>query len=356
MQIHVEHLTDIELGMRPAELVLKKIYTEHPELGLDRPQPLAVVKDIMAFVVPRARRAGSPRTIPETDFFTAGRDVALVQHLRYLPVNFHRHTFFEIGCLLSGECTNYVDGRELAMVPGDICIIPPGTEHAVGVFSDETVLLNILVRSSTFESAFSSLASPPGRLANFFIHALRSLPIEPYLYARAAGDADVLGYIAKAYKEDQREGCYQRGLLNSLVTGLLITLFDKYLDGDGVAQQGDRSGALRILQYLHQNLATATLAGLADHLSYSERQVQRLLADEVGMGFTELLTSLRMEQAAELVSHSSRPVAEIAPLVGYSEVSNFRRAFKRFHGMTVGELQATGTARPGESEQLLAGL
>lgn len=346
MQIRVEHLTTIDQSLRPVELALKKLYLDHPELGLDLPQPMDAINDLLESVLHPESWPGLLRAIPESGFFAADSDVALVRHLRYLPVNYHRHAFFEIGCLLAGDCVNYVADQELAMVPGDICIIPPGIEHAVRVFSDDSMLLNILLRSSTFESAFSTIARSRDPISDFFIRGLRELPTQPFLYASTAEDPDVMGHIARVYDEGQREGRYQRGLLNSMVTSLLITLFDRHLVDTSADEAEDRAGALRVLRYLHQNLPTATLGGLAEHLGYSRRHVQRLLISEFGMSFSELLAILRMEQAADLIGYGVVPVDEVARLVGYSEVSSFRRAFKRFHGVTAGVYRVPESTEP----------
>ena len=47
---------------------------------------------------------------------------------------------------------------------GDICIIPPHTKHSVWVF-DDSIAVNILVRGSTFQSAFFQTLTADSSLA-----------------------------------------------------------------------------------------------------------------------------------------------------------------------------------------------
>ena len=96
-------------------------------------------------------------------FFREDYDTELYRHLRYLPAILHSHSFLEIVCVIEGTCTNYVQQQELHMKKGDICIIAPETEHAISAFSDDFIIINIILRVSTFEKAFFGVLSENGR-------------------------------------------------------------------------------------------------------------------------------------------------------------------------------------------------
>jgi AraC-like DNA-binding protein len=70
----------------------------------------------------------------------------------------------------------------------------------------------------------------------------------------------------------------------------------------------------------------------------SPRTLQRHLSEE-GTGFSELLDALRHELALEYVRDMQRPLGEVAYLLGYSELSAFLRAFKRWTGKTPSDLR-----------------
>jgi transcriptional regulator GlxA family with amidase domain len=57
-----------------------------------------------------------------------------------------------------------------------------------------------------------------------------------------------------------------------------------------------------------------------DHLS-------RLFREHFGIGFQAYLQTLRLEKAEELPNKITRPVAQIARLVGYRDVSRFGQHF-----------------------------
>jgi AraC-like DNA-binding protein len=75
-----------------------------------------------------------------------------------------------------------------------------------------------------------------------------------------------------------------------------------------------------------------TLAGTARRLGVSTRTMQRQLRDE-GTSFAGLLDALRREMAGAYLDRGL-PIAEVAALLGYSDVSAFHHAFRRWTGST----------------------
>ena len=70
----------------------------------------------------------------------------------------------------------------------------------------------------------------------------------------------------------------------------------------------------------------------------SRRSLQRRLGDE-GTSYLELVDEVRQELARRWVAEGARPLGEVAFLLGYSELSAFLRAFKRWTGVPAGEFR-----------------
>ena len=83
----------------------------------------------------------------------------------------------------------------------------------------------------------------------------------------------------------------------------------------------------------------ATLAATARALHTSTRTVQRRLR-ESGTSHRQVVDTVRRELAERLVVAGRLSVTEIAFLVGFSEVSGFRRTFKRWTGVSPSEMRA----------------
>jgi AraC-like DNA-binding protein len=75
------------------------------------------------------------------------------------------------------------------------------------------------------------------------------------------------------------------------------------------------------------------LAAVARALKMSARTLQRRLEGE-GTNFQELVDSVRHELARIYIADPKYALGEVAYLLGFSEISAFTRAFKRWTGMT----------------------
>lgn len=90
----------------------------------------------------------------------------------------------------------------------------------------------------------------------------------------------------------------------------------------------------KILSYMSQNCAEASLASVAAHFSFHPNTVSSIIKRETGQSFGETLREIRMQRAVALLETRSIPVAQIAQLCGYDNPSNFYRAFKNAFGLT----------------------
>jgi AraC-like DNA-binding protein len=72
---------------------------------------------------------------------------------------------------------------------------------------------------------------------------------------------------------------------------------------------------------------------IAETLAMSKRSLQRLLADE-GLSYSEMLAEVRQRLAVEWLETSEKSVGDIANDLGYTDSSNFSRAFHRQVGIS----------------------
>ncbi|WP_394233429.1 AraC family transcriptional regulator [Pseudomonas anguilliseptica] len=79
---------------------------------------------------------------------------------------------------------------------------------------------------------------------------------------------------------------------------------------------------------------------IASELNISSRTLRRRL-EEQGSSFRQLQEEVRQALAEELLAIASLSQEEIAERLGYSEVSNFLHAFKRWKGLTPGQFRQT---------------
>lgn len=76
---------------------------------------------------------------------------------------------------------------------------------------------------------------------------------------------------------------------------------------------------------------------VARSVGISPAYLSRLMKQELGMSFKDFLTSLRINEAIVLMRGTSRPINEIADLVGYKSQHYFSTAFKNIMGISPSE-------------------
>ena len=126
----------------------------------------------------------------------------------------------------------------------------------------------------------------------------------------------------------------------------LLSLLDRYaadrLGGLGATTFADRArGALSD----KLQVGNLTARSVAAHLNVSVRTLHRALAAE-GTSYRRLLDQLRLDIAERHLRDDRISVAEVAFLVGFSEISAFHRAFKRWTGRTPVTFRTEARRRP----------
>lgn len=82
---------------------------------------------------------------------------------------------------------------------------------------------------------------------------------------------------------------------------------------------------------------------IAKDLFVSARTFRRRLAD-AGTAYTDILDAVRRELAAHYISDPALSLSEISYLLGFSELSGFSRAFKRWNGHSPSAVREVATA------------
>lgn len=104
---------------------------------------------------------------------------------------------------------------------------------------------------------------------------------------------------------------------------------------EDIFKAGPQLNAVKIVTYLRRHYRDRlTLPGVAQALHYSPRQCQRLLHECLGVGFSELLLSLRIDRAKELLAQTGRTIDEIAASSGFSSGRSFSRQFTALEGIS----------------------
>lgn len=88
------------------------------------------------------------------------------------------------------------------------------------------------------------------------------------------------------------------------------------------------------------------VAGLAGHLGYSARQLQRLLQDEVGAGPLALARAQRAQTARVLIETTGLPLGDVAFAAGFASIRQFNDTVRAVYAATPTALRQRAVTRP----------
>jgi AraC-like DNA-binding protein len=93
-------------------------------------------------------------------------------------------------------------------------------------------------------------------------------------------------------------------------------------------------GLAAALEWTRDNLATATMDGVALHAGLSERSMRRRFHGELGMSWRNYVTQARLLRAMAFLAEPGPSVLDVAMAVGFESLSSFNRAFRPRTGET----------------------
>lgn len=285
-----------------------------------------------------------PDTIPpeylEDWFFSSDRQegIHVFKHNCYTPPIPHHHNFFEMFFVLEGRCIHQVGENKSVLHTGDLCFIQPKVTHSLDV-NDESIVIDVLIRRSTFRQYFYSILRGDNLLSNFFMSTLLSKPGIDYLLFHTRNDLDLHFAFVELCSETFDQLAYFNELINAVVTKIFVLLLRRYMaDCELPANHPkDSETALRFARYIQDHAADVTLSSMAQAFHYSPEHASRLIKRYTGHTFSHLLTSIRLENAKQLLRDTSVSVLDIALQVGYEGSDQFIRAFRRQNGITPNE-------------------
>lgn len=92
------------------------------------------------------------------------------------------------------------------------------------------------------------------------------------------------------------------------------------------------------IAYMEEHYAEKlTLQELADSCYVSQWHLSKLINKYAGKSYYDLLNSIRIEKANELLKDPKLKIGEIVEMVGYSDGAHFARVFKKLKGISANE-------------------
>jgi AraC-like DNA-binding protein len=127
--------------------------------------------------------------------------------------------------------------------------------------------------------------------------------------------------------------------INPKIEALMFATFYKLLEEQKLFFQYDHR-IREVVFYITHNLSkTLTIDVLANIACLSPTQLKKNFKAQTEQTLTEYITKLRMQKAQALLLHTDSPIAIVAELIGYTDVSAFSRRFSQYFGVAPSTLK-----------------
>ncbi|MCR5737293.1 MAG: AraC family transcriptional regulator [Eubacterium sp.] len=281
-----------------------------------------------------------PTIISDADFFKGedSNNIAITKHNRYTPPFNHKHQLFEMIYVLSGSCIQHINHTDITLKSGQFCLVAPNSTHSISVF-DDSLILNILIRQSTFEDIFYNLLRRTNAISAFFNNSLYTNNKNAYLLIDTANDTEIKNHVIAMLQEYLEKKKYYEDVLDGSILMLFSKLLQLYEQNMSLSETvtNNSESFSPILSYISEHYDNLTLSELAEHFHFSQAYCSRLIKKNTGRSFTELLRNIRFKMATFFLSNTNKPIAEISEDIGYANVEHFNRLFKKSYHITPSE-------------------
>ena len=290
-----------------------------------------------------------PQLLPEiishemydSEYFKPGdsKNVLIIRHNRYTPAFLHRHDFFEIIFVYKGQCSQNIGLEKKHFTEGDVIFVAPGIYHTMEVFDDDSVILNILLRKETFHMVFEPLMKGDTLINKFFTNGIFNAERISYLvfHENRKDPEKVKRGVQKLCLEQLNYDSYSDTIMAAhLIFSIthIIREDQDIMESSYLDSSSSRKEDGQILRYMSENIATVTLADVAEHFGFSVAYCSRLIKANTGQGFNEWKLFMRIRRAQQMLTGTDLSVSEISTRLGFENPESFIRVFKKQMNIT----------------------
>ena len=243
--------------------------------------------------------------------------------------------FFDVVYIYDGTCKQTISEQTISMKTGDFCVVPPGVDHSISVF-DDSIVINIMLRRSTLHSMFYNFLNIPNKLSSFFLNNIYAKRANDYILFHSGIDPTLReSFIWMLWENMNKQEYFYHCITNTLLL-VFYLLVRNYSESVQMPLFNDRMDVQRyaIIQYIQDNYRDVTLSTVAKRFHYSNEYTSRLIKDLMGMTYTEIVRTVRIERSQDFLTNTTMTVANIAEAIGYDTPEHYIRQFKKHTGIT----------------------
>lgn len=251
----------------------------------------------------------------------------IVSHGMSRSTPMHERDFFELVYVMSGRVKNVVGDSELFLLPDSLCLMLPGSPHALLTVDPDAIVVVLCLRPELFqEGVFHEFLQEETPLSR----TMRDQEKHRHMvfsdaYGRILRRSMVT--LLKEYHHAHRKPNYA-------VVARTLLLLAQLSEIETYSFYGVDGEMMEMLTYISEHPAEVSVASLARRFGYNETYFSHMVRKKVGLRVRELIVAARLRCARELLAEGELSVQAVADAVGYTSYSHFNRIFRQTFAIT----------------------
>ena len=230
------------------------------------------------------------------------------------------------------------DGTANNLPQGSFILLRPRPRLVVRCREDSGEIVLVFFRKRLLYQTLLPFLGRSSSLLDFFIRCMETSSADRLLHMVPPGNSRLHHALYALLIASFEMAPDMEALKESCLATLLI-FFSRYYRQQHL-NKGRKVDVEMILRYLSENCATASLESCAAYFSYNPSYLSRLIREQSGRNFSQLLRDFKLEHACMLLRETELPVSQIAALTGYNHMGNFYKQFKGKYGFLPKELRS----------------
>lgn len=266
-----------------------------------------------------------------------GENFSIHKHKRFVEFEEHRHDYIELVYVYDGELKQTINGKEVNINEGEICILNLNAEHSIKPAGENDIAINIIMTGAFFDSIFMSFLSENDIMSRFIINAIyNKKEHNDYLIFTSSCNEFIQIIIKRLLCEYFDRGVGFDAALHGYMLLLFTELLRVYNAGMGPSRIQDMNKTIinELKNYLYKNYKYADLKTTSEFFHFNPDYLSKIIKNYTGQSFTGFLQQIRMKESCNLLRNSDLSIEEIMEMVGYNNLSHFYKLFKKSFNVT----------------------
>ena len=261
-------------------------------------------------------------------------EVFYYSDLRFHSVGRHSHPYTEVYLFCEGDVDMEIAGRTYPLRPGDVLVLPPGTEHRAAVRGDEAPY-----RRFVFWLSEEYCAALRAESADYLRLFDRVREKKDYLCHLDSLEFNSLRSKLFALLEELHTDRFGRDAMIAVCARDLLLTLGRIVLGrkEQRAKSEARSSYQLITDYIAAHLGEdLSLDALSRELYLNKYYIAHLVRENTGLSLHQYITKKRLAACCEAIQ-GGQSITHSCTQLGFANYSSFYRAFRKEYGASPGD-------------------